>query len=308
MRRLLAIVVVIAVVGPAMSAGATELDELLEQNREAAYTAEQAISCSTPDGVRDAVVRISQSGGDITVASSLGDDVEVKTGDGGWTLSSHGGVVSSTAVETDEAEFEDLYRVEDLGETAAMGRSAMSYRLVRDGVIRAELVFDDETGAMVATTTFTENGETYCQHRFISFDPTDPGSDAETTPASEGVTPSQTADTSLPEVISGFQRLDFYEDQLGFRFAYYSDGFFSFAVFETPAIVRLEDAGVYELAGDEYRRAFSPGQATYAWEARSGGMALVGDLPPDLHEEILSALPAPTTPNIFRRLWRSLFG
>lgn len=308
MRRLLPIAVVVAVFAPAASAGAAELDELLEQNREAAYTAEQAISCSTPYGVRDAVVRISQSGGDITVASSVGDDVEVKSGDGGWTLSSHGGVVSSTALESDEAEFEDLYRVDDLGETAALGRSAMAYRLVRDGVVRAELVFDNETGAMVATTTFTENGETYCQRRFISFDPTDPGTDFETTVGSEEIAPSKTVNTSLPEVISGFERLDVYEDQLGFRFAYYSDGFFSFAVFETPAIVRLEDAGLYDLAGDEYRRAFSPGQATYAWEARSGGMALVGDLPPDLHDDILSALPPPDTPNIFRRLWRSLFG
>lgn len=308
MRRVLAILVAVAVLVPAVSAGATELDDLLQQSHDAAYSAEQAISCSTPDGIRDAVVKISQSGGDITVSSSVGDDVEVKSGDGGWTLSSHGGVVSSTAVEGEGAEFEGLYQVEDLGETAAMGRSAMAYRLVRDGVVRAELVFDDETGAMVATTTFTDDGETYCQRRFIAFDPTDPGTDFETTADSQEIAPSQTVDSSLPEMISGFQRLDVYEDQLGFRFAYYSDGFFSFAVFETPAIVRLEDSGVFELAGDEYRRAFSPGQATYAWEARSGGMALVGDLPPDLHDDILSALPAPDTPNIFRRLWRNLFG
>jgi hypothetical protein len=308
MRRLLLFAVVVAVFVPAVSAAATELDELIEQNRQAAYTAEQAISCSTPDGVRDAVVRISQSGGDITVTSSVGDDVEIKTGDGGWTLSSHGGVVSSTSVESDEADYESLYRVEDLGATAAMGRSAVAYRLVRDGVVRAELVFDEETRAMVATTTFTEDGDAYCQRRFISFDPTDPGTDFEATADSEEMAPYQTLDTSLPEVISGFERLDVYEDQLGFRFGYYSDGFFSFAVFQTPAIVRLENGGLYELAGDEYRRAFSPGQATYAWEARSGGMALVGDLPPDLHDDVLSALPAPDTPNIFRRLWRRLFG
>ncbi len=99
-----------------------------------------------------------------------------------------------------------------------------------------------------------------------------------------------------------------YEDEPGFRFAYYSDGFFSFAVFETPSVVRLEEGGIYEFGGFDYRRAFSPGQATYAWEARSGGMAVVGDLPPDLHDEVLTALPTPQTPNIFRRLWRSLFG
>lgn len=308
MRRGLVLAVVVVVLVPAISAGATELDDLLEQSRDATYTAEQAISCSTPDGVRDAVVRISQSGGEITVASSLGDDVEVKTGDGDWTLSRHGGVVSSTSVGSEESDIEPLYVVEDLGETAALGRDATAYRLVRNGVVRAELVFDEESGAMMATTTFTEDGETYCQRRFISFDPTDPGSDVDTAAETEEIAPSEPVETSLPESIAGFERLDVYEDQLGFRFAYYSDGFFSFAVFETPTMVRLEEGGVYELAGEEYRRSFSPGQATYAWEARSGGMALVGDLPPDLHDDILSALPTPQTSNIFRRLWRSLFG
>ena len=308
MRSLLSLAVVIAVLVQAMSVGATELDELLEQNRDAAYTAEQVISCSTPDGVRDAVVRISRSGGDITVASPVGEDVEVRTGDGGWMLSRRGGVISAMAVESNEAELDPLYRVEDLGETSALGRSATAYQLVRDGVIRAEIVFDDETGAMIATTTFTEDGSTYCQRRFISFDPTDPGPGLDPSSGSEEIEPSQPLVTSFPELIAGFERLDVYEDELGFRFAYYSDGFFSFAVFETPAVVRLEEGGVYELDGFEYRRAFSPGQATYAWEARSGGMALVGDLPPDLHDDILSALPAPDAPNIFRRLWRSLFG
>ncbi len=308
MRRLLSLVVVVAVLAPAMSAGATELDELLEQNRGVAYTAEQVISCSTPDGVRDAVVRIARSGDDITVASPVGDDMEVRTGDGGWTLSRRGGVISAMAVESNDTEPEPLYRVEDLGETSALGRSATAYQLVRGDVIRAELVFDDTTGAMIATTTFTEDGSTYCQRRFISFDPSDPGTDLDPASGSREIRLSQPVETGFPEEIAGFERLDVYEDEPGFRFAYYSDGFFSFAVFETPSVVRLEEGGIYEFGGFDYRRAFSPGQATYAWEARSGGMAVVGDLPPDLHDEVLTALPTPQTPNIFRRLWRSLFG
>lgn len=307
MRRLSTLVLVVLVV-PATSASATELDELLEQGREAAYSAEQAISCSTPDGIRDAVVRISQSGGEMTVASAVGDDVEVKSGDGGWTLSRHGGVVSSTSVEGKEAEVEPLYLVEDLGEIIALGRDATAYQLVRDGEIRAELVFDDDTGAMVATTTFTEDGETYCQRRFITFDPTDPGLGTVDTTTVEELEISPVVDSRLPEEIMGFERLDLYEDPLGFRFAYYSDGFFSFAVFETPTMVRLDEGRTVELGGLRYGRSFSPGHATYAWEATSGGMALVGDLPPDLHDEVLSALPKPDTPNFFRRIWRTLFG
>lgn len=307
MRRLAPLVAFLTLL-PALSAGAAELEELLEQSKEAAYTAEQAISCSTPDGVRVAVVRISKSGGDIRVASTVGNDVEVSTGDGGWTLTRRGGVVTSASVQAEDRAVEPLYVVEDLGEVVVLGRAATAFRLVRDGVIRAELVFDDETGAMVATTTYTEEGTTYCHRRFISFDPTDPAfRSIETDPAGE-LEPSPRIDTGLPETVAGFQRLDLYEDGLGFRFAYYSDGFFSFAVFETPSTVRLEDAETVELADAKYLRTFTPGQATYAWDSRRGGMALVGDLPPDLHDDVLSSLPPPAGDNFLRRLWRSLFG
>lgn len=307
MRRLAPLVAFLTLL-PALGAGAAELEELLEQSKDAAYTAEQAISCSTPEGVRFAVVRISQSGGDIRVASTVGSDVEVRTGDGGWTLTRQGGVVTSAAVQAEGQAVEPLYVVEDLGDVVVLGRAATAYRLVRDGVIRAELVFDEDTGAMVATTTFTEDGTTYCHRRFISFDPNDPGfNSVRRDPAGE-LEPSPHSDTRLPEAVAGFQRLDLYEDELGFRFAYYSDGFFSFAVFETPSTVRLQNAETVQFADVKYLRTFTPGQATYAWEARTGGMALVGDLPPDLHDEVLSSLPLPAGDNLFRRLWRTLFG
>lgn len=293
---------------PAVSAAAAELDELLEQSREAAYSAEQAISCLTPDGVRDAVVKISQSGEDISVTSVVGDDVEVKAGDGGWALSRQGGLVTSASIDAEAAEVEPLYSVEDLGDTVLVGRSATAYRLLRDGIVRAELVFDDETGAMVATTTFTDDGATYCQRRFISFDATDPGTDVTHPDNVDELEVTLWTDPNLPQVVAGFEQLDLYEDELGFRFAYYSDGFFSFAVFETPSTVSLDEARSVEFGDASYRRSFTPGQATYVWEASSGGMALVGDLPPDLHQEVLESLPAPDNPNLFRRLWRTLFG
>lgn len=307
MSRLVPLVAILFLF-PSLAAGAADLDDLLEQSREAAYTAEQAISCSTPEGVRDAVVRIYQSQGEIRVGSAVGDDVQVYTGDGGWTLSRHGGVVSSASVEAEGGEVDPLYEIEDVGERTVLGRTATAYSLMRDGVVRAQLIFDDDTGAMMATTTFTDDGETYCHRRFISFDPNDPGPGSIEPVAVEELEPSAEVETDLPESVAGFERLDLYEDELGFRFAYYSDGFFSFAVFETPSIVRLDEGQAIDFGEAEYLRSFSPGQATYVWEARSGGMALVGDLPPDLHEEVLTALPSPQNPNLFRRLWRTLFG
>ncbi len=307
MKRVFALVVILTLL-PVSAAWATELDELLRQSLDASYTAEQIISCSTPDGVRDAVVTIAQSNGEIRMSSTVTADVQVSSGAGGWTLSRQGGVISTATVDSGVEPVEPLYVVEDAGSSDFLGREATVHRLVRDGVLRAELVFDDETRALVAATTFSANGDTYCDRRFVVFDPTDPGFESRGLVESEGLQPRTEVETSLPESVAGFDRLDLYEDEVGFRFAYYSDGFFSFAVFETPTTVALPGAQTVQLGGGAYKRSFTAGQATYVWETRSGGMALLGDLPPDLHETVLMSLPESQEPGIFRRLWRSLFG
>ncbi len=307
MRRLAALVVVLLVV-PASSATATELDELLGQGREASYSAEQIISCSTPDGVRDAVVRIAQSGGELRVSSSVDDDVEVNAGAGGWTATRRGGLVAEAAVDSGREKTEPLYVVEDQGSVVFLGREAMAYRLVRDGEVRAELVLDDDTGALVQVVTFGLEDEVYCERRFVSFDAAPPVLGVRPFVELTSRLPTPVEDSDLPLEVVGFERLDHYEDAFGFRFAYYSDGFFSFALFETPLRVILPEATTVELESGAYDRSFSAGQVTYVWETDDGGMALVGDLPPDLHEAVLTTMPHPDTPNFLRRWWRALFG
>jgi hypothetical protein len=309
MRRLVTLVCLLTVLPTSVAYGA-ELDELLEKNREASYTAEQIISCSTPDGVRDAVVWIGQSGREIHVASTARQDMEIASGKGGWALSDGGAVISSASVDEEVEEVEEvepLYVVETVGASSFLGRPATIHRLIRDGVLRATLIFDEETSAIVAASTYLADGTAYCERRFISFDPTDPGF-AGVFSSGTGGLQSGEVDTALPQSAAGFDRLDLYEDDEGFTFAYYSDGFFSFAVFETPAAVLLPDAVAVEIANAGYERSFTAGQVTYVWETRAGGMALVGDMPPDLHEDILEALPVSERPGLFRRLWRSLFG
>ncbi|MGB7861378.1 MAG: hypothetical protein WBM90_12845 [Acidimicrobiia bacterium] len=307
MKRLVSLAMALLLV-PATAAAATDLGELLEGSHDASYSAEQIISCSTPDGLRDAVVRIAQDGGDIWIGSSASGDVEVATGEGGWSLLRGGGVVKSALLEAGEDALEALYSVEDLGEAQFLGRPATAHQLVRDGVLRAELVFDDETGALVEATTFLEDGETYCERRFVSFDTTPPNLASVDSATGDGPSVAAVEASILPDSILGFERLDLYEDTDGSTFAYYSDGFFSFAVFETPSTVTLPAAVSVDLGGSVYERSFTAGQATYVWETRTGGMALVGDLPPDLHVAVLASLPASETPGLLRRLWRSLFG
>jgi hypothetical protein len=306
MRRLVALVAALVVV-PATAVLGAEIDELLERGQDASYSAEQIISCTTPDGVREALVRIEQVGDELQLTSNTTEDVEVTAGAGGWTITDDGGLVAQASVDGGQTPGDELYVVEEEGAVEYLGRVAMAYLLIRDGEPRAELTIDEETGVVVKAVAFTIDGDTYCERRFVSLDTEAPVIDKKSV---EGVdNPPTLVDTSsLPESVAGFELLDQYEDESGVRFAYYSDGFFSFALFETPTVVNLPDFTPVEFESGDYLRVFTAGQVTYVWETRESGMALVGDLPPDLHESILAEMPRPEDPGLFRRWWRALFG
>lgn len=306
MRRLIALVALLTVVPGGVAFGA-ELDELLSESQAASYSAEQIISCSTPDGERDALVRIEQVGDELRVTSSVSDDVEVISGSGEWTLTRGEEQVVHANVVSGEATAEDLYTVEELGAVEYLGRASMAYLLIREGEPRAELVIDEETGAVVEAVTLTIGNEVYCERRFVSLD-TDPPEITEPTAAAEETPPTLIETSTLPEEVGGFELLDQYVDEDGVRFAYYSDGFFSFAVFETPTAVALPGAELVEFTSGPYSRIFTAGQVTYVWETLDHGVALVGDLPPDMHEAVLAEMPHPQDRGLFRRWWRALFG
>jgi hypothetical protein len=302
MRRALAVGVLLTLL-PATAASAADLEELLDRSHDASYSAEQVISCNTPEGARDAVVSLEQVGGELQVSG----EVEVSSGSGGWALTSEGSVVDSASVETETNDAEPNYRVDDGSANPFLDRKAGLYRLYAGDVLRGELIVDGATGALLSVVTYNADGEVYCDRRFIEFDPTAPDVAVPSVASGEALEPSEDA-AAFPERLGTFERLDIYEDGEGLVFAYYSDGFFSFAVFKTPSVVELTDPGSLTLEGLVYGRSFSPGQVTYSWETRNGGMALVGDLPPDLHPEILAGLDQPFSPGILGRLWRNLFG
>jgi hypothetical protein len=307
MRRL-AFLVTLLVAVPATAVFAADLDELLERGQDASYTAEQIISCSTPDGVREALVQIDQVEGELRLTSNVADDVEVTAGAGGWTLTHDDGVVAEAAVDRSESAADPIYEVEEEGAVEYLGRVAMAYLLIRDGEPRAELIIDEDTGVVVEAVTLTTDNEVYCERRFVSLD-TDVAPATKGTISNRAKTPPTLVETSsVPETVSGFELLDQYEDEDGVRFGYYSDGFFSFALFETPSVVPLPNATPVEIGSGDYLRVFTAGQVTYVWETRDSGMALVGDLPPDLHEEVLAEMPQPEDPGLLRRWWRALFG
>lgn len=306
MRRLSALVVVFVLL-PATAAWAGEIDDLLQQGQDATYSAEQVISCATPDGSRDAVVKVTKSGNELRIAPIVGSDVEVEVGSGVWALSRKGERVAEASVDASTAKSEPLYTVEQAGPLDYLGRPATAYRLVRDQQTRALLVLDDGIGAVVKATTYTEGDDVYCERRLISLQ-TDVPEFAATTQSGQGSVLEPVTSSDLPAEVAGFDLLDHYLDDDGVSFAYYSDGFFSFAVFQTPSVVALPDPTTVDFDFGRYGRMFTPGQVMYSWETDEGGMALVGDLPPDLHATVLEAMPHPDNPGFLRKWWRALFG
>ncbi len=303
MRLRIGAIAAALIVIPASAVSAADLDQLLDESREASYTAEQVITCSTPDGVRSGVVEIEQSGGSL----HLSGEVEVVSGNGGWESVQGDSVVTSASVKAAETHIDPVYTVDDGSAHPFLDRKAGLYRLYVGDVLRGELIVDGGTGAMLSVVTYNEDGTVYCERRFIEFDPTPPVPSQSSLSGTGAIEPTDSVST-LPENLGDFQRLDIYQDDEGLVFAYYSDGFFSFAVFETPVVVTLEGATTVTFDRGAYVRSFTPGQAIYVWQTGAGGMAMIGDLPPDMHEAVLAALPAPSEPGLLQRLWRSLFG
>ena len=122
-----------------------------------------------------------------------------------------------------------------------------------------------------------------------------------------------TPDSDLPGELAGYRLTDGYRDGAGVAQAYFSDGLFSFSVFELDESTELdvdeEPATVLDVAGHEYAVVVEPSLVLVAWRADGGDYLLVGDLPPD-HLEAAPGrlLPAPGSEGLFDRVWRSLFG
>ncbi len=306
MKRVLVLVLVMMM--PQGVALAVDLEELLEESRSASYSAEQLISCTTPDGTRDALIELEQRGGEVRYGGKSETGPQVWSGYGDWVVRTDGSVVDSATVAGDESAEADVgtYTVEESEAVSYLGRTSTRYLLLDGDLRRAELVVDMETGVLLMVTTFDSDGATYCERRFVSFDSESPEWELSEPGPGEELAASSTS--LLPETIGDFALLDAYVDGLGLTFGYYSDGFFSFAVFESSVEIVLEGGVDHLVEGQQYRREFSPGQVTYTWPIQGGGMALIGDLPPDMHGQVLEELPSPYDAGFFRRLWRNLFG
>lgn len=288
---------------------AADIDSRVERSATAEFSGEALISCDTPDGSRSDVFNVAQVDGAF-LAWHDGQQEAVSVSPG-LSMTSADGQIEASIVEASSATGLDSYTISEEATSAYLGRQAEELVLSRDGVERVRLTLDTETGAVLRTITYGADGSAYCDRRLLAFSTDVSGVpslrlDADVDPS----VPVDSAPESLPASVGGFELVDTYPVEEG-TLSYYTDGFFSVGVVVTrrPLKIPGEDTAV-EVESDQgsYVRAYRPGAVTVTWSRAPEKLAVIGDMPPDMVDKFLEALPAPEKENLFDRIWSRLFG
>ncbi|MGQ0847967.1 MAG: hypothetical protein ACT4OP_02385 [Actinomycetota bacterium] len=288
---------------PAM--GAVDLAAMFERAAAAEFSGDQVVTCSTPVGVRDGAARVAQKDGVVYISAGEEGTPAITAGAGSLAVTGPGGSV--TAVEVAAATKPPTGYVGSASEVVTyLDRKADRVTLTTAGRPRVRLTFDHETGALLRSETLNTDGSIYCTTKMTSFVAGTPR-----VPATGEATAHQLAsdpefsETVFPDKLGSFKRLDVYGWNEGGEMAYYSDGYFAFAIFHVDArfsVASIADARQHEGKLGAYWRWFRPGTVTLVWESDEGGMALHGDLPVDMQSAVLAGLPAPARPNLLDRI------
>lgn len=302
---------VVGLMAPALPVGAAELEPYLERSGAAEFSGEQVISCNTPDGARDMVVDMSQTAGMLSVRSGSGS--AVAAGDGVLSVTGNDGSSQGATVGETMAVPAGRYQALPTGPVEMLGRRAEQISITdAAGLERARMTFDLDTGALLSSEILNSDGSVYCESQMVSFSPGGLSSAAALGPdPTRTLEAAEKVDVAItPDQLGGFVRLDSYAWGREGVLAYYSDGLFSFTLLHTRRPVELQTDGAVTVAGADgaYLRWYGPGQALYVWESAAGSLALFGDMPLDLQEAVLAALPQPADTGVLIRWWRSVFG
>lgn len=309
MRRLLLIVALAGLwsltAGSAAQAS-DELDVYLEQADAAGYSGIQFVVTVWGDETSTGIFEVEQAGDMVVVHQGAGDSLissgKVRAMDGrvGTAIGSWAERVSS-----------GRYTVGEPQATERLDRTARSIDVFEGALLRARLIFDGKTGAPLATEVYDGNGDLFRFATLLDFDTTmgemadlaADGSDYDVVLAAP--------DTSLPATVAGYTRVDVYDAPGEGVHAFYADGLFSFSVFDLPDDAgdgRFRDATTFRAGGSDYRMLLAPTDIWIMWRTPDATYVLVGDLPPDHLDQVLSGLPRPKSKSFFSRLWGGLFG
>lgn len=303
--RLLLLTTAFTLIGGSVAV-ADEASDWISSSHEAVFDGEQMVICATPDGPVDGVFNVRGTGAGIQAGQGDGEPVYGLDG----VFASSDGTPTAVGVPTTSDRPAAEYTSIEVESERFDGRRTQAFNVFREDLLRATLVFDVGTGAMLSMSSFNADGSEYCAVRTTSF--SQPLGLVDAVPAVEVVdelVPVEPDRQTTPATLAGFERLDSYQWRDSGTATYYSDGFFSFTLVSANWEFALDDTDArdVDLPGGVYQRLFEPGRATYVWATEIGGISLVGDLPIDLQEAVLAELAPSVRPNVFTRFWRRFF-
>ncbi len=298
----LAAAVVAATVAPA---AASDLDSYLEQAEASSYAGRQA-TWSTLDGVTTfGVVSVEHAGPMMMVESGSG---ETMIGAGRVFGSSGAVVIHGWSA----GELSDRYQMAEPQSVNRLGREATLLTVMEGDTTRARIWLDDATSAPLGSEVYDGSGSLFRLSSMLDFDPNptrlysalrDGGGDFDVALPSDR--------SSLPATADGYTRLDVYTGPGNAVQAFFTDGLFSFSVFEVEGNVDtapFSAGSTVNINGSKYLRLLAPSEVWVVWRSGSMSYVLVGDLPPDHLAEVLGELPRPDRANLLHRIWNGLFG
>lgn len=302
-RSTVVLVVVLSVLfaGALPASAADTLDDLLEDIQDAEFSGSQVI-ITTWDGVTEvSVVDIDHGDGIVIVeggdgVAMLGQGRAMRTGAG------NGAAVSDWTDVTS-----DRYRVVMGRVSLRQGRDVRGVEIREGDLLRARVTIDVESGAPLVTEVFDGDGRRFRYSAMLDFSPWSQGVRAPGTPVFDVSLP---AESPARAELAGYVRADTYAGPDDSLHSFYSDGLFSFSLFEYEGAATFDDDALetFQISGRTYERRITATDVYVTWEGAGTTYVLVGDLPPDHLADVLDELPRPRSRGLFSRLWSGLFG
>lgn len=289
-KRALAVALAVAgIVAAGSPASADELEDYLEHAAEAEYAGRRVVVTMWGDRSVAAVTDVEHSSNIFMIGAGGTEAVIIE----GMAMQAPGDGVA--LARWSPPAVSERYEVGAVNEVTQLGRAARAIDILEGDRLRARIIFDGATWAPLVTEIYDGDGQLFRVASYTALDPHPRRISEQLQTRGYDFDLVDRLDAStLPETAAGYQRADMYADGNGVTQAFYSDGLFSFSVFEVaPGQVKdtFGGASTMQVDGGEYWVIVRPSELWVAWEHGTIAYVLVGDLPPDHLNDVLSALP-----------------
>ena len=291
----------------AVAVAEDSLQGYLDDAAEASYAGQQATWCSFGGKTKFSVVSVEHAGSMVMLEAQGSSQVL-----GGGTTSTHGTGNGLALADWSPIDLAPRYQAASVESSYRLGRDVVVVTVNEDGKMRARIWFDEDTHAALGSEVYDGNQGLFRLSWLLDFDPNPRRIYSvlrDNEPVYDLVVVAN--EDALPDAVGGYEKVDTYAGPEDSVHAYYSDGLFSFSVFVIAgegATGPFIDAETMNLSSGSYRWILTPADLWVQWSGAGLTYVLVGDLPPDHLEAVLSELPEPSRGNIFSRFWNGIFG